>query len=103
MSAFEHAEISEDKEYITIWRDGKSHSYLIDDVIEKMPRNYVAEFEAMRAELDLCMERIARLDSIIHAARHGEYDNAHDITAIRKFLYESMNEYLEWLNKKVSK
>lgn len=44
-------------------------------------------------------ERIARLEAIIRAARHGEYNNAREIHAIEKFLSESMQEYYTWLEK----
>lgn len=46
--------------------------------------------------LRLAREAVARLESIIRAARKGEYNNANEINAIRKFLSESMQEYNAW-------
>lgn len=63
---------------------------------EKAAQEYL-DLLARVAELDKYIERVSRLESIIQAARSGEYDNAHDITAIRKFLAASMTEYYEFL------
>jgi hypothetical protein len=47
----------------------------------------------METQRDAYMNRASRLESIVRAARSGEYDNAHEINAIRRFLFDSMEEY----------
>lgn len=62
--------------------------YWVDKVLQLK-----AEREALEKQRDGYMNRVARLEAIIRAAKSGEYDNAHEIHAIRKFLYNSMQEY----------
>ena len=67
-----------------------------DGMISADWREYIRS-ELANLELIQLRERVGRLESIILAARNGEYDNAHEINAIRKFLFESMQEYSQWL------
>jgi len=48
-------------------------------------------------------ERVQRLESILCAARDGEYDNAREIHAVERFLRKSISEYVQSTVKKIAK
>lgn len=85
-----------DLEY-AVWRlQSSMSSEIVDATAERAAEELHALQERVK-ELEKYVERVSRLENIIQAARSGEYDNAHDITAIRKFLAVSMTEYFEFL------
>lgn len=56
----------------------------------------------LAAELAAYQARVEMLEKIIEDARNGNYDNAHEINAIRTFLYNAMEKYRAALAEKVT-